>query len=650
MSKIEPNATPWTSDLGALAVKRRRKAQERPEGSSGRVIAPQPTSARGGAPTAPVGVSQTEAEARAAEEARVAAIKADFKVFLALVWQFLNLPEPSAVQLSMADYLQHGPSRSVIMAFRGCGKSWVTGAFALWTMYCNPQEKVLVVSGSMKRAIQQTTWCLRLLKEMPLLQHLAPTRDQRQSSTAFDVRLAKPAQSASFSAFGITGQIVGQRAGLIIPDDVETNVNSLTVTMREKLEDAVREFDAILTPGGKIRFLGTPQNNDSLYNKLPSKGYAVRIWPMEYPDAKRIKTYGDRLSPYIRNRAAGNEGEPTWPGRFGKNEIERQRTAWGSSGYDLQFMLDTTLADANRFPLKLSNLIVMGLERDKGPEDVVWGRGDDLTIAGLPLMGMPGDRYYRPQSVGTRFSPWNSIKAFIDPSDKGKDEAAIAIGAELNARVFLLASKGWVDGTAPETLRAMAEMMVMYRASYARIESNFGGTMFGQLLRPYVVEAWDKYNKANPRQHGGTTLEEERAQRSQKELRIIADLEPATQNHRLVVGLDVIEADYNDIMSRDEGDQTTYYSLFHQYANLTRDKDSLAHDDRLDALTGLVGLYREVLGVNPRLLSSRREEEELEDELNKLFDEADDLQGHQRVSEQQARLSHRHGVGRLRTR
>lgn len=576
------------------------------------------------------------------------AAKRDFKVFLTLVWRHLGLQDPTPITLSMADYLQHGPRFSVIMAFRGAGKSWITAAFALWNLHRNPQFKVMVVSGSMKRAVAFTTFCLALIRDMPLLAHLQPSNAQRQSSTLFDVGPARPDQTASLSAFGITGQITGMRSDLIVGDDVETTMNSLTMMMRDKLNEATKEFEAILKPGGRIKFLGTPQSTDSVYNKLPHT-YGVRIWPILYPDAKRIERYGDRLSPYIRNRAGGNEGKSTEPTRFSKEEIDKKLLRYGTSGFDLQFMLDTSLADVSRYPLKLSELIVMSLPPDKGPDEVVWGRSDETVLSSLPTMGFAGDRFYKPISVSQSFSKWNSVKAMIDTSDQGEDETAITIAAELHGRVFILWTQGWIEGTAPATLLAIARLLVRFRVGFARIESNFGGTMFAQLLKPVLLKAWDEHNRANPNAYGGTTLEDERAQRMQKELRIIADLEPATQSHRVVVAQEVVEFDYKDVTSRQETMGTegySQYSVFYQYTNLTRDRNSLPHDDRLETLAGAVGLYREVLGVNPQAMAHMRQADALEAELDAMDLEEMEAGGY-KPSDASAR-SPRHGDPRRR--
>ena len=587
-----------------------------------------------GLPEASPGVPDLPPPPSAAEQVSLAdAIRKDFKVFLTLFLRHLGAigpnDNPAPVLLSIADFLQHGPRSAVIMAFRGAGKSWLTAAFAIWTLYVNPQAKIMVVSGSMKRAVGFTTFVLAVIRDWHLVEHLAPRQDQRQSATVFDVGPSLPDQSASLSAFGITGQLVGQRADLIIPDDVETNTNSLTVMMREKLSDAIREFDAILKPGGIVRFLGTPQTNDSIYNKLTARGYTVRIWPIVYPNAKQIAQYGDKLAPYIASRAPGHAGEPTNPERFSMEEIERQRLSWGQSGFDLQFMLDTTLADASRYPLKVFNLMVMPLERYRGPEDVVWGKDDSLALTALGVIGgFPGDRYYKPMHVGTVFRKWNSVKAMIDTSDKGEDETALTIVAELNARVFILWSQGWVEGASPSTMLQIARLLVKFNVQEVTIETNFGGTMFGQLLKPVLAMCWaeenaarDKQNRTKhdevfvPLEHGGTTIIEERAVRVQKELRIIADLEPASQGHRIIVNQELIEFDQNDVLSRDAGDRKERYSFAYQWCNLTRDRDSLTHDDKVDSLAGAVALYREILGVNPNALAQMHRDEDMEAQL-----------------------------------
>uniref|UniRef100_UPI0021C06548 phage terminase large subunit n=2 Tax=Campylobacteraceae TaxID=72294 RepID=UPI0021C06548 len=145
---------------------------------------------------------------------------------------------------------------------------WITSAFVCWQLWRDPQVKILVVSASKQRADDFSTFTQRLISEMPLLQHLMPTNDQRQSKVAFDVAPARASHSPSVKSLGITSMLTGSRADIIVADDVEAPNNSATADLREKLLKAVKEFEAILTPKptSQIIYLGTPQTEESIYN------------------------------------------------------------------------------------------------------------------------------------------------------------------------------------------------------------------------------------------------------------------------------------------------------------------------------------------------------------------------------------------------
>ena len=99
----------------------------------------------------------------------------DFRNFLYLVWKHLNLPDPTTLQYDIAEYLQNGPKRSVIMAFRGVGKSWITSAFVVHQLLLNPSKNILVVSASKNRSDDFSTFTLRIIQEIPILQGLKPS-------------------------------------------------------------------------------------------------------------------------------------------------------------------------------------------------------------------------------------------------------------------------------------------------------------------------------------------------------------------------------------------------------------------------------------------------------------------------------------------
>lgn len=67
-------------------------------------------------------------------------VASDFRNFLYLVWQHLNLPEPTNAQYKIAEFMQHGDPdcydpkvgrADVVRAFRGIGKSYIAAAYCL---------------------------------------------------------------------------------------------------------------------------------------------------------------------------------------------------------------------------------------------------------------------------------------------------------------------------------------------------------------------------------------------------------------------------------------------------------------------------------------------------------------------------------------
>ncbi len=549
----------------------------------------------------------------------------DFRAFLTMLWRHLGLPDPTPLQLDIAYSLQHSKhDREIIMGFRGVAKSWITAAFALWTLYRNPQAKILVASGSVRRSIAFVNFCLVLIGEVEELKHLMPQVGQRMSGQQFDVGPARPDQTPSVFAVGITAQIVGFRGDLIIGDDVETNTNSMTPTMRAKLKDSVREFDAILKPFGRIVFLGTPQTESSIYNELyKNRGFHMRIWPARYPTPEQFRSYGEKLAPYIAYRIKKNprlKGLSTEPTRFSDEDLAKRELSWGRAGFAFQFMLDTSLVDVNKYPLRLRDMVTMGLDHKRGPDYVTWGSGDHLAHKELNAIAMDGDGLFSPGAVSDNVSEYSLMSGFIDPSGKGVDEATLTIGGVINSTPYVLKQKGWLDGYSDDTLKDMARLIVLWRVKRVMIEEDFGQGMFAQLLRPHVQKAWDKVNKLLPaRERGTTEILSERAPKVQKEIRIIEILEPLFASHRLVMNKEVIEEDYQQVMKRDGQDQRENYSLMYQITRLTRERDCLTNDDRVEGLAGLMKMFTEVLGLDPKEQADEREVEDVFKDLRERY-------------------------------
>jgi hypothetical protein len=534
----------------------------------------------------PIAATPTRSEApesRQVKRARERKLKSDFKYFLYQLWKFLRLPAPTPVQYEIADYLVHGPRRKIVEAFRGVGKSWITSAYVLWRLYCDAQYKFLVVSASKVRADDFSIFTKRLIDEWPILAHLRAKDGQRDSNVSFDVGPALAAHAPSVKSVGISGQLAGSRATEVIADDIEVPNNSQTQLMREKLSEAVKEFDAILVPDGRITFLGTPQTEESIYNVLPTRGYDMRVWPGRFPKTqKQREMYAGRLAPRLARLFDSSQVEPwqvTDPIRFSHEDLLEREASYGRSGFALQFMLDTSLSDADRYPLKLADLIVMDIDQDYAPVQLTWATGPDQIDKETPNVGFTGDRIFRPMYISKDFAAYTGSVMFIDPAGRGQDETGYAVVKMLGGRLFVRRCGGLAGGYTPETLHTLALIAKSEKVNHILVEDNFGDGMWTELFKPIL------------RKHHNVSIEEVHSV-GQKERRIIDVLEPVLNQHRLVVDRSLFLSDSKSTEDY-PGEKRLTYQLFYQLTRITKDKGALRHEDRLEALAGAVAYWVE---------------------------------------------------------
>lgn len=522
--------------------------------------------------------------------------------FSAFCWfmfvKILGLGGVTDLQYDICQYLQSGPRRRIIQAFRGCGKSWITAIYVLWLLYRDPQHKIMVVSASKDRADAFSIFTKRLISNTPLLKFLEPKEGQRDSNIAFDVGPAEPDQSPSVKSVGITGQLTGSRADTIVADDVEIPKNSATELQREKLSELVKEFDAVLKPNGEVVYLGTPQVAQSLYSfdNLQSRGYECRIWPARYTcDAK----YAGRLANRLRDMLAEDqelEGHTTEPSRFSDLDLAEREASYGRSGFALQFMLDTSLSDANKYPLKMSDFIVMDVDSKIAPVQLTYASGPQQVLD-LPNVGLNGDRCHAPLYVSQDFLPYQGSAMHIDPSGRGKDQTAYVVTKMLNGFVHIVRWGGLPGGYEEETLTALALIAKEENVNSVQVEGNFGDGMYLSLFSPVLLK------------HHRCSLEEYTVS-GQKEARIIDKLEPALNQHRLVLNKSIVEPDSQV--------ERIVNSGLYQLTHMTRDKGALKHDDLADVLAEAVGYWVESIN-NDVNEEEKKHREKLKDEDLKRF-------------------------------
>ena len=174
-----------------------------------------------------------------------------------------------------------------------------------------------------------------------------------------------------------------------------------------------------------------------------------------------------------------------------------------------------------------------------------------------------------------------------------KDETAYAIVKYLNGYLFVVEVGGFQDGYSDSVLTQLANKAKIHRVNEIVVEANFGDGMFTQLFKPILTSIYP-------------CAIQEVKNTVQKEARIIDTLEPVMMRHKLIVHKQVIIDDYAIY----EGNPS--YSLFYQMTRLSRERGSLGHDDRIDAVTMAVAHWVEQMDLDENTGVSEMLEEALE--------------------------------------
>ncbi len=471
------------------------------------------------------------------------------------------------------------------------GKSFLTTVYVVWRLWRDPNTKILIVSANETLATENATLIKMIIESQAgeaLWGSLRTPLGARSSTLAFDVGGCVPDKSPSVKVAGITGQITGSRSDILISDDVEVPKNSATEAQRDKLRELTKEYGAVAKPGSEIIWLGTPQTQESMYKALPSQGYTVRIWPSRYPLADKLSTYEGHLAPLLvtdveRDPALGRTsgsplgGAPTDPARFHEQQLQTQELILGAASFLLQMQLDTTLSDAERYPLKTRDLIVTDVDSKVAPIRLAWGSSPEQVHKDLANVGFDGDRFHRPMFVAPEFQDFTGSVMVIDPSGRGKDDTAYCVTKFLNGFVFVRRWGGFRDGYSEVTLRSLAEIAGEEKVNRILVEDTFGDGMFRQLFEPYVrrrhpceIEGYKRF--------------------TQKEVRILDVLRPALAQHRVVFDTAVVRND----LAQPENVRRGMYQLTH----LTSQRGSIKHDDRIEVLAEAVKAWADVLNAD----------------------------------------------------
>ena len=523
-----------------------------------------------------------------------------FDIFLESVISGFMGFDCTEIQQDIGDFMYRGPQEAMVQAQRSQAKTTIAAAYAVFCWIHEPSKRVLIISAGGPMAKEIAGWIIQIVMGMDELEMLRPdaSNGDRESVEAFDVHysLKGPEKSPSVACVGITSNLQGKRADLLIADDIESQKNSASDTQREILKGLTRDFTSICAKG-KILYLGTPQSIDSVYNSLPSRGYTIRIWPGRYPTHAEEKNYGNSLAPLIRERMEANPALRTGGGPMGdrgrpidtvlldEDTLTKKELDQGAAYFQLQHMLDTKLMDADRYPLKVSSIMFMKVPELEVPVSLNWQPTEEFKIHNPQDYPIEMDMY-RVCGSSTEMVKYQGTHMYLDPSGGGKngDEMAYAVTRFRSGMVYLVAVGGFPGGLHEANQNRVADLVEQYKPNQLDIEDNFGAGAFREILTP-VILAKHKCAIEGVWESG------------QKELRMIDTMEPLISGRRFVVEEDVIADDWKQC-SKYGIEKRGTYSLFFQMARLTRDKNSLKHDDRLDAVAGSCRHWVELLAID----------------------------------------------------
>ena len=391
----------------------------------------------------------------------------------------------------------------------------------------------------------------------------------------------------------------------------------MTELMREKLLQLCTEAESILTPedDSRIMYLGTPQTTFTVYRKLAQRNYRPFVWPARFP--KDITPYEGLIAPQLQEDIdnGAESGDCTDPDRFADEDLLQRESAMGRSNFMLQFMLDTSLSDAEKFPLKMADLVITSVNPTEAPDNVIWCSDPKNIIKDAPAVGLPGDYFYSPMQLQGEWTPYQETICSVDPSGRGSDETAACYISQKNGFLYLHEVRAYRDGYSDNTLLDILKGCKKYNVSTLVVETNFGDGIVSELFKKHLQQT-----KQN------IFVDEVRAN-VRKEDRIIDSLEPVLNQHRLVVDRAVIDWDYNSNKEHPP-EQRLLYMLFYQMSRMCRMKFAVKHDDRIDCLAQGVKYFTDALSISAQKQIDLKKQEEWDDILQGFLDDPQSSANH----------------------
>ncbi len=200
--------------------------------------------------------------------------KNSFVAFIDL-WNKEQQYDTPLIHQKMAKWLQvaweKGEKKLLMMAFRASGKSTIIGLFAAWLLNQDQDLRILVLAADASLSRKMVRDVRKIIEQHPSTLHLVPQKIDQWASNRFTIARPRQLRDPSMLGMGVTSNITGSRADVIIYDDVEVPNTCNTSEKREALRERLIESNFILVPDGTQIYIGTPHSYFSIYAKKARK-------------------------------------------------------------------------------------------------------------------------------------------------------------------------------------------------------------------------------------------------------------------------------------------------------------------------------------------------------------------------------------------
>ncbi len=383
----------------------------------------------------------------------------NFSLFVAW-WNRVQHQSTPSHHFDIAQWIQNrldqGDQNLLLLAFRGCGKSTLIGLYAAWRLTINPNFRILVLSADDHLAIRMVRNVRRIIERHPACCDILPENPNEWAADRFTIKRSADLRDPSMVAAGITGNITGMRADLIICDDVEVPNTSDTVDKREELRTRLHELSFIKSSDATMLYIGTPHAFDTIYADKPRDDI-----PGHIPFLDGFKTL--RLPIYTK------DGSSRWPEKFNLDKIHDIQRRVGQARFQSQMMLA---------PYNINDSYLDPASIDFYDDSLLYIKEIRKTYL--------GDRQIL------------SIRAFWDPAlaTGSRDKSVVAVIAIDTTGHYFLHHLAYLNVTsdangniAQAQCKAVADILERFRIPVMGIEINGIGQMLPGILREIIAQA-----------------------------------------------------------------------------------------------------------------------------------------------------------------